>query len=361
MGVCNGKPEPDAAEVVAPVQPVQDPPITVAIINARGVRSTDWFLGLLPEHFIYCTLSVKGQDVELHKTKLAKDTLSPFWKEEAVIRGVQAGDALDFTVWDAEPGCRGDKLGSAVLEPERFRERGFNGELQLTGSGESTPSFLRIKVKLDGQPYPRGPLKEFRVQIDNPSNLPLGMDVDVTDGNTLYIIAVREGLAQQYNQEAPYDQQIRAGDFVVKVNDTEGSSTKLREALKEETFLELLIKRPMEFDVAVKAEADQEPRGGFCAPGGSDHSHGLNFIKKPSGTSIVVDKIAEGPVKAWNEENPAQEVRVGDRIVAVNGKKEKIADLKKKLKAAKFHMTMVRPAEPEPKVIAVEANGGNGW
>mmetsp|Transcript_25170 Transcript_25170/g.69187 ORF Transcript_25170/g.69187 Transcript_25170/m.69187 type:complete len:111 (-) Transcript_25170:195-527(-) len=99
----------------------------------------------------------------------------------------------------------------------------------------------------------------------------------------------------------------------------------------------------MEFDVAVKSEDGKQP-------------HGMEFAMKPKGSALVVNHVGEGPVKVWNGANPDQEVRAGDRITAVNGKKGKVADLQKKMKAAKFHMTVARPATLEPEASGREAS-----
>jgi len=65
---------------------------------------------------------------------------------------------------------------------------------------------------------------------------------------------------------------------------------------------------------------------------------GVDVPTRPTGTSLVVNAVkANGPVEVWNAENadnPDQIIEAGDRIVEVDGKAGKGADLQKLLKGA---------------------------
>jgi len=364
MGVCAAKPAPEPEEVAVPAEPA----LTVAIVGARGLRGVDWFPGT--DRFLFCTLSIQSQQGELHRTRLVKDTVAPFWREEAPVGMYCLGDALEFCVWDADASGEGSVLGEAVLESEDFAGRGFNGEVQLTGDerrglypspsvdlltiskktpgcgegclpapvgGQPKPSFLAVRVRLKGRAYPRGPPKEFHVVIRNPRKKSLGLDVDSQDGFHLWVLAVKAGPIQAYNEEAEPSRQVLPGDFIMKVNEGGIRAESMLDIMKKATRLELTIRRPLQFDVAVKCEDRWK-------------SHGMKYMSNPLHGCVVVASAGDGTVMAWNQDNPDQQVRPGDRIVAVDGKKCSSRDMLRRLAAVRFHMTVVRPSLPDPEL-----------
>merc|ERR1719507_2959240 len=46
---------------------------------------------------------------------------------------------------------------------------------------------------------------------------------------------------------------------------------------------------------------------------------GMQLTYLSGSASLVICKLVEGPVLAWNSTNPGQEVKVNDRIESVNG------------------------------------------
>merc|ERR1740129_1564554 len=149
-----------------------------------------------------------------------------------------------------------------------------------------------------------------------------------------------------YNSCVKPSEQVRAGDFIVKVNGLQGDSLRLVDILNEEAHLGMLVRRPYEFCVAVDKEGqtllgDKEGKK-------KEKKHiGMEFVSKPAGKSLMILEITDrGPVAAWNYWNPDQVVRAGDRIIGVNGEPGKAQDLLRKMKNAdRFLMTVVRPIE----------------
>lgn len=153
----------------------------------------------------------------------------------------------------------------------------------------------------------------------------------------------------EYNEDLKPDRRIALGSFIIKVNGVEGDSNELAEMLKKETSLDLLIRRPMEWRVAI------------CAT--SEKDLGMEFNKKKIGNSLLITKVCETPkiagkprqrrkpVQEWNAANPDQKINAGDRVVAVNGYKGKAVYLLKRMrteaKSGRFHLTLVRPASLE--------------
>jgi len=62
---------------------------------------------------------------------------------------------------------------------------------------------------------------------------------------------------------------------------------------------------------------------------------GVELPKQPLGNSFTITSVkANGAVDVWNAEKQDQKVEPWDRIVAVNGKPDKVAALQKLMKAA---------------------------
>merc|ERR1712129_642278 len=71
------------------------------------------------------------------------------------------------------------------------------------------------------------------------------------------------------------------------------------------------------------------------------------------GNSLLVTKVkANGAVEAWNTDNPDQIVEPWDRIVAVNGKSGKVAELQKLIKAANKSANIVLTVVRMPSEVA---------
>mmetsp|Transcript_93248 Transcript_93248/g.216715 ORF Transcript_93248/g.216715 Transcript_93248/m.216715 type:complete len:354 (-) Transcript_93248:98-1159(-) len=308
--------------------------LTVVIIGARGVRGRDWFPG--NGRFLYCTLSCvpagnREERIRRHTTKRVKDTLAPTWNDEVVVEAFRLGDGLELAIWDAGPTDQSDLVGSVVLEAEEF-EHSFNGELQLRGHKHKIETFLQAKIKMEDQDYPLEPEREFRVLLDLPERHSLGLTFDAQDGIMLHVLEVGKGEIDQHNKVADDDVQVRPHDYIVKVNGLEGSSAQLLSEIKKATQLELLVRRPWQFSIAVSCSNTKRGPG--------------LMLKSPSGSALVVAGVKEGPVKDWNTAFPAQAVRVGDRIIAVDGEIGSASRLQKLMKASHFHLTIERPASP---------------
>mmetsp|Transcript_66357 Transcript_66357/g.188419 ORF Transcript_66357/g.188419 Transcript_66357/m.188419 type:complete len:362 (-) Transcript_66357:66-1151(-) len=358
MGVCAAKEEPTAVEVPPPVEEEDaevlevgpgPPGPKVVILGARGLREAEVFPGT--ERTCYCTLALAGSEDRLATTKEVKNALEPVWDHEAGVPGLD-DSALEFVIWDADADGASELLGKATLEAARIREQeGFNGELELQEAGENVKAFLRVKISMPGKPFPPAPPKEFIVELENPKKKALGVEVEVQDGNMLYVTAVKNGPVQLYNKDAEPTKQLMPGDFIVKINDIEGDSKKLNAALKKKVAsLSLVCRRAEEWRVVVDKGEDKSPVG-------------VEFVKPPVGHSIVLTQVGGGAIEAWNQGSPEREVRPGDRILAIGGKRGKPDALLKQIKAStRFTMLIARPAEvegkPSPKEEEPKPEGG---
>mmetsp|Transcript_103763 Transcript_103763/g.288928 ORF Transcript_103763/g.288928 Transcript_103763/m.288928 type:complete len:408 (-) Transcript_103763:231-1454(-) len=315
--------------------------LTVRIVAARGLRNTDWLPGA-GKSDCYCIVKVSGDEQELFRTKTINDTLDPIWNEEAKFSEYTPGASLEFSVWDKDL-VTSTLLGKAALRGDLLESGGFNGEVQLRLRGKASKAHLKLLVKMPDGEYPAGPRQEATVCIRNPTQGSLGLHLDVQDGRTLYVTDVQAGPVAAHNKKVEHSEQVLPGDFIVQVNGAKGSSATLLEALKTSPNPKMVVRRPMHFFAVVDA-IENSPRG--------------VSVKKGCGNSFIIAAIEDGPVKAWNDANPEQEVRAGDRIVAVNGEPGKAAALLQRFTASRCHITVTRPAEPERAAGKLGREGG---
>jgi len=300
--------------------------LAIAIAGVRGIRGAAWQPGA-DQPDCFCVVKSPGKDAELCQTLGVKGAYEPAWKEEFEVAEHCAGDSLQFSI------SEDDKLlGTATLEACAFESAGFNGELKLAGTEEGVEAYLTVKVGVNGQEYPTGASAEILITVTREVNKPLGLDIDSQDGVTCFVSSISAGPFQIYNDNSKVTEQLRPGDFILKANSVEGSASKLLKEMKSATTLAVLVRRSEEFWVAVERTNTRKPLG-------------LEFCK-PFANALLVSKVVpKGPFQTWNGGNPEKEVRKGDRVVAVCGKRGKAAELQKQLSALKqVQVTVLRPA-----------------
>jgi len=307
--------------------------------GVRGLRSAAWFPGRASLQ-CYCVVRAKagcagagGQGDVLLTTQGQVDRLEPEWNEEVRVESCPPGGGLEFSVFEGQAVATGDEHPSAAprllargsLEGREILRSGFNGEVRLSdAAGAELGACLAVRIEVGGM-CPDDPTA-FSVSIERDPTQPLGARVDALDEATVQVLELSAGPLEASG--------LRAGDFIVQVNGVRGDSERLVEELAASGRLELSVRRPRGFGVAVRKRDPEEPFGlDFAAHG-------------PDSRCLVVTKVGEGPVKEWGEANPKQEVRPRDRVVAVDGEEGRAEDLVERLRdAQELHMTIVRPCE----------------
>lgn len=136
---------------------------------------------------------------------------------------------------------------------------------------------------------------------------PWGLKVDFADDRAVHICEVRpiSSPASVYNESAPPDEKIRAGDYIIAVNSASanrpGQAGSGADALRDEMkamSVELKIVRPERFERTI--QTDGHPMG-----------LELNFTHKSS--SLVIMRVCGGAVSRC-----APDIIAGDRIVGVD-------------------------------------------
>lgn len=310
----------------------------IMVVGARGLPYVERSKGV--DRFLYCTVKASSWSKGIvYSTTWVKNVLDPIWKEECVFNKLLKDDSIEFCIYDAEE-HESQLLGTAVLDCFEFKPNGFNGAL-VVREGFCRLAALDVKVKIGAGTYPDECSLEFPVSIENPKKKRLGLNCDTRDGNTLYILGVKSGVIHSFNQTVRRAARLLPGQFIMNVNKVGGNSQELLKTMKSAPRLELVVSPPMEIRALINAN--------------SADSLGFEFTKRLFGKDILVTKVIEGPethaspVQVWNEANPGQQIREGDRIIAVNGLRGSAADLIKRIRAsvkssAVYQITVVRPA-----------------
>merc|ERR1719362_1791764 len=106
----------------------------VEVVRAMGLRHLNHFTGDHP--YVQCEVKHLNRHAKTTrattKPVTVGDTLNPFWGERLELRPWQAGEDLEFTVYDK--GLIGSKTeGKALLPSHMFYPNGFNGNLEISG------------------------------------------------------------------------------------------------------------------------------------------------------------------------------------------------------------------------------------
>lgn len=148
----------------------------------------------------------------------------------------------------------------------------------------------------------------FTAMLEKPSlTSPLGLHVDLLDERLLFVnklLSVHGGrrgttVVQLYNKLVPKALQVQQGDYIQQVNGTTGAIV-MREALRNDRILQLVIQRPILFQRPINMQKGQSL--------GLD----LNF---GDADNLPIASVDPSGIVALS----APDVKPGDRIVSVNG------------------------------------------
>mmetsp|Transcript_86058 Transcript_86058/g.216643 ORF Transcript_86058/g.216643 Transcript_86058/m.216643 type:complete len:212 (-) Transcript_86058:192-827(-) len=150
------------------------------------------------------------------------------------------------------------------------------------------------------------PPNEFPVVLEKASDS-ICMTIDSSDGLTLQVRGVEPGPVTEWNKRHgnAIHRDIRKCDRIFEVNGIRGDAKDLMQAMKTSPRLELMVRRPSEYRMAMKRKSIDEPLG-------------LKLLE--DGDAIFVKGFESGCLfEDWNKANWQQPVRKGDRLVEVNG------------------------------------------
>lgn len=300
------------------------PRVSVLVVGLVDWPEDLWYPAV--DRSVFCTACESGSTGEvILNTQRAKNLAEPLWNEEFSVSTWPG--LIEFRLWEEGVEGRANILAKAFLDLATVGEPYiYSTELPMEASGPSIGCRLAVKVRPEDGDFPENdPISCFGATIQNPRKKALGLEVDPHDGISLYVTGVKAGsVLHTYNKGVSSDVSVTEGCYIVGVNGVSGKSVDLDKALKKSTKVakaELVVCPAFGFHLAIQTDA----KG----------SLGMVCPKRPLGRSLLITSIATGgPLDSWNEECPEQAVVIGDRIVAVNGKGGKAAELLKMITGA---------------------------
>jgi hypothetical protein len=179
-------------------------------------------------------------------------------------------------------------------------------------------------------------VREFTFSVSRAhKGVALGLLLDPSGADGIYVCSVQGGdhPIANANKDLPESRRLKEGDFIFKINDVSSDLANMMTELQAKGNLEFLVRRPVSFEIQI----DRKDQSVGC---------GITYDAS-TGISLVIESINEGPIQVWNAEHRDKAIRVGDRIVAVNGTKGNSAQLLDVIRSTNvLELCFVRAAEP---------------
>lgn len=151
-------------------------------------------------------------------------------------------------------------------------------------------------------------LQEFEVPLKKVTGKEnLGIEVDPVDGEVVQICRIANGLIKDYNSTTQDPLQIKADDFIVKVNGVSGNTDSMFDRMQKDSSINLTIKRVKGWEVELSQKIN----------GGSELRPLIT--RAENGRSIVIKDDSDPIIQAWNAAHPNLDIKKHDRIISVNG------------------------------------------
>lgn len=148
---------------------------------------------------------------------------------------------------------------------------------------------------------------EFRILMQKPQGQKLGADVDSSDGVSLLIANIKEGLLADWNRNHS-DTEVHVGDRIVRVNGAEGETGRIMAALKASDLM-MTIRRPAvrKLDPAMEraAQANKAWDAATSAANGLDESDITQLISMASPPRGCTEVCAACAYILYGENNGA--------------------------------------------------------
>jgi hypothetical protein len=196
-------------------------------------------------------------------------------------------------------------IGNVILETVPCMEQAFN-ELGQQASVELLKAET-CRARLEQAPSePQTSISKgttFSVNVIKTPESRFGLTLYTTDMSVCLVREVQQGLLV-FTANLSETIKVRPLDSLLSVNGIAGSANQLISMMQEATgATELALRRPQELHVSIRK--------------GDGLGVSLNHI--PDSVGLIVSEINQGSVKDWNDANPDFAVKVGMRIVSVNG------------------------------------------
>jgi len=167
--------------------------------------------------------------------------------------------------------------------------------------------------------------QEFRAVLKRGADEPFGWCLDILYPDALYVESLpghASSAVAKYDASAPAGKDIRAGDYITRINGAPGSAKSLGELLGESLKPQVTIQRPSTYVVELTRDGK---------------SLGLDLNYSAKGTSLYIGSVRDGVVK-----QQAPEVSQGDRILNLDGHTLPPEAFISAMKGAKLKLTILK-------------------
>eukprot|EP00929_Paragymnodinium_shiwhaense_P050744 TRINITY_DN25561_c0_g1_i1.p1 TRINITY_DN25561_c0_g1~~TRINITY_DN25561_c0_g1_i1.p1 ORF type:complete len:471 (-),score=87.60 TRINITY_DN25561_c0_g1_i1:2-1414(-) len=142
-----------------------DAKLKVIINGAHDLRNADGMGRGLSDPF--CVCKVPGRPKTVFKTATVQNSLSPVWNHTGFISEFEAGDSLEFAVYDEDLMGRSDLLGQTVFPFSELYPSGFNGERMLDNAGpKQGKACVQLRIVILEDLHPAADADEPKQQAD---------------------------------------------------------------------------------------------------------------------------------------------------------------------------------------------------
>merc|ERR1712048_731153 len=129
-----------------------------------------------------------------------------------------------------------DRLKSSSVLAITLERAGFRPQTLAASDGNAPPE--RAGSQTAHPAY--WPGKEYIITLDKSQGTTFGIDVDVTDGRTIIVDAIKGGLAEKWNLAHP-EQQVREGDCIVEINSVRHNVRRMLAECKKNRMLSIRL------------------------------------------------------------------------------------------------------------------------
>lgn len=277
----------------------------------------------------------KSQEYKLSVQLQASVRLTPFHHND--VCGNEEGNAY----------IKEKSFGFVLHDDDPTMTRLYYFAAQDVSAMEAWSSAIRCHCNGANQ-IPGSSANRWTVEVDRSSGEPLGIDLDTS---TLQVRSVDwKGLVGAWNLHVTDpENKVTSGDWIAEVNGQVGADAILAECKKEQ-LLKLVVVRSSPI-------VKMLPCGQFTA-----------VIDRTAGDKLGVDldpdtlKVKyvdwKGLMGSWNVEYPLRAVKVGDRIMEVNGKRIATEVLAECSKSIVLKMTIARDTKPGEFSLEVDRSTG---
>jgi uncharacterized Zn-binding protein involved in type VI secretion len=206
---------------------------------------------------------------------------------------------------------------------------------------------------------------QYTVTIEKRPGAKLGLDVETTaEAGCLIIRDITRGLVSDWNQSHP-DLRIKAGHKIIEVNGFRGDAPSLVEKCAHEKTLHMVLQIPCTSQAPLLTLEEKV--------GGTDAQHYAVTLVKDGGQllglavdvetekdCLVISGVTGGLAGEWNTCHQDCQIKVGHKIVEVNGCRGDAASLVGLCKREeKLHMVLQIPCTQQAPLLILEEDVGS--